>query len=344
LYAALTEHGPPHYMSELDTRFHGDVILNETTYRMNSSHSPSAPTDRITAEIHRLKAERDAVILAHNYQPGEVQDIADFVGDSLNLSIRASQTDARVIVFCGVHFMAETASLLCPGRIVLLPDEQAGCPMADMVTAEQLREEKGKSPLAAVVGYVNTSAAVKAECDICCTSGNAIKVINSLPEEIPILFVPDRHLGSHVAAQTGREMTLWPGYCPTHQFIRAGDIVALKKDLPGAQVLVHPECSQEVTGLADRVLGTGGMLTYAREGAADTFIIGTESGIIHRLEKENPGKRFIPASERAVCPNMKRISLEKILWSLQDLRHEVHVPEELRARAKAAVDRMIRIR
>jgi quinolinate synthase len=311
---------------------------------MNRSTSSTETHDRIAEEIRKLKAERDAVILAHNYQPGEVQDIADFVGDSLDLSIRASQTDARVIVFCGVHFMAETAALLCPGRTVLLPDEQAGCPMADMVTAEQLGEEKSKSPRTAVVGYVNTSAAVKAECDICCTSGNAIKVINSLPEETPILFVPDRHLGAYVAAQTGREITLWPGYCPTHQFIRAGDIAALKKQYPGAQVLVHPECSGEVTSLADKVLGTGGMLTYARESAADTFIIGTESGIIHRLTKENPGKRFIPASERAVCPNMKRISLEKILWSLQDLRHEVRVPEELRARAKTAVDRMISIR
>jgi len=311
---------------------------------MNRSTSSTETHDRIAAEIGKLKAERDAVILAHNYQPGEVQDIADFVGDSLDLSIRASQTDARVIVFCGVHFMAETAALLCPGRTVLLPDEHAGCPMADMVTAEQLREEKRKSPLTVVVGYVNTSAAVKAECDICCTSGNAIKVINSLPEGIPILFVPDRHLGAYVAAQTGRKITLWPGYCPTHQFIRAGDIAALKKHYPGAQVLVHPECSGEVTSLADKVLGTGGMLTYARESAADAFIIGTESGIIHRLTKENPGKRFIPASERAVCPNMKRISLEKILWSLQDLRHEVRVPEELRARAKTAVDRMISIR
>jgi quinolinate synthase len=312
--------------------------------RMNDSASSTETSDRIAAEIGKLKAERDAVILAHNYQPGEVQDIADFVGDSLDLSIRASQTDARVIVFCGVHFMAETAALLCPGRTVLLPDEHAGCPMADMVTADQLREEKRKSPLTVVVGYVNTSAAVKAECDICCTSGNAIKVINSLPEEIPVLFVPDRHLGAYVAAQTGRKITLWPGYCPTHQFIRAGDIAALKKHYPGAQVLVHPECSGEVTSLADKVLGTGGMLTYARESAVDAFIIGTESGIIHRLKKENPGKHFIPASERAVCPNMKRISLEKILWSLQDLRHEVRVPEELRARAKTAVDRMISIR
>lgn len=312
---------------------------------MNSRQSPPTETDdRIAVEINKLKAERDAVILAHNYQPGAVQDIADFVGDSLDLSIKASQTDARVIVFCGVHFMAETASLLCPDKTVLLPDEYAGCPMADMVTAAQLREEKRKSPLTAVVCYVNTSAAVKAECDICCTSGNALNVINSLPEEIPILFVPDQHLGSYVAAQTGRKMTLWPGYCPTHQFIRARDIAQLKKDFPAAEVLVHPECSREVTAMADKVLGTGGMLRYARESAADTFIIGTESGIIHRLTKENPGRRFIAASEKAICPNMKRISLEKILWSLQDMRYEVRVPEELRARAKVAVDRMISIR
>jgi quinolinate synthase len=216
--------------------------------------------------------------------------------------------------------------------------------MADMVTADQLREEKKKTPLVAVVGYVNTSAAVKAECDICCTSGNAIKVINSLPEERPILFVPDRYLGAHVAAQTGRKILLWPGYCPTHQFIRARDIAAMKKAFPGAPVLAHPECSREVTALADHVLGTGGMLIYARESAADTFIIGTECGIIHRLRKENPGKRFMPASEQATCPNMKRISLETILWSLQDMRYEIRVSEELRARAKAAVDKMISIR
>jgi len=309
---------------------------------MNST--PSGASDRIGAKILELKEKRGAIILAHNYQAGEVQDIADFVGDSLDLSIKASQTDARVIVFCGVHFMAETASLLCPDKIVLLPDEQAGCPMADMITAAELKEQKRQIPGASVVCYVNTSAAVKAECDICCTSSNALSVVASLPEGKPIIFVPDRYLGAYVSAQTGREMFLWPGYCPTHQRIMAHDIVLLKKEYPEAQVLVHPECRSEVVALADRVLSTGGMIRHIKESDAETFIIGTESGILHRLKKENPAKRFIPASDEAICPNMKLISLEKILWSLEEMIYEVRVPGEIRTRARQAVEKMIRIR
>lgn len=297
----------------------------------------------ITEKIQQLKEKRDAVILAHNYQLGEIHDIADFVGDSLDLSQKAAQTDAKVIVFCGVHFMAETASLLCPDKIVLIPDEHAGCPMADMVTVEDLRKKKSESPDASVVCYINTTAAVKTECDICCTSSNALKVVSTIPKGKPIIFVPDRYLGAFAAAQSDREMILWPGYCPTHQRITADDIVKLKKQYPEAQVVVHPECRSDVTALADKALGTGGMMRYARESEHKDFIIGTEIGIIYRLRKENPSKRFIPASEQAICPNMKLITLEKILWSLEGMVYQVSVPEELRDKARKPVERMLAI-
>ena len=297
----------------------------------------------ITEKIQQLKEKRDAVILAHNYQLGEIHDIADFVGDSLDLSQKAAQTDAKVIVFCGVHFMAETASLLCPDKIVLIPDEHAGCPMADMVTVEDLRKKKSESPDASVVCYINTTAAVKTECDICCTSSNALKVVSTIPKGKPIIFVPDRYLGAFAAAQSDREMILWPGYCPTHQRITADDIVKLKKQYPEAQVVVHPECRSDVTALADKALGTGGMMRYARESEHKDFIIGTEIGIIYRLRKENPSKRFIPASEQAICPNMKLITLEKILWSLEEMVYQVIVPEELRDKARKPVERMLAI-
>ena len=300
--------------------------------------------EAIKEKILHLKKQRDAVILAHNYQLGEVQDIADFVGDSLDLSQKASQTDARVIVFCGVHFMAETASLLCPDKIVLLPDEHAGCPMADMVSVEDLREKKRQSPEATVVCYINTSAAVKAECDICCTSSNALTVVAGIPEGKPIIFVPDRYLGAYAAARSNREMLLWPGYCPTHQRILAQDIVKLKQAYPEAKVIVHPECRSDVTALADKALGTGGMLKYARESADREFIIGTEIGLIYRLRKENPSKIFIPASEQAICPNMKLITIEKVLWSLEEMVVQVRVPDELRDRAQKPVQKMLSLR
>ncbi len=299
--------------------------------------------EELKAKILKLKEQREAVILAHNYQLGEVQDIADFVGDSLYLSQKASQTDARVIVFCGVHFMAETASLLCPDKIVLLPDENAGCPMADMVTVADLRERKVDCPEASVVCYINSTAAVKAECDVCCTSSNALKVVSTLPEDRPIIFVPDRYLGSYVSSQSGREIQLWPGYCPTHQRIVAGDMVKLKAQYPEAKVVVHPECQLEVIALADEVLGTGGMMRYVRESKGEAFIIGTEIGIIYRLRKENPSKKFIAASEQAICPNMKMINLEKILWSLEEMTFQVKVPDELRDGAKDAVEKMLNI-
>ncbi len=292
--------------------------------------------DRILA----LKKQRNAVILAHNYQLGEVQDIADFVGDSLELSQNAARTKAAVIVFCGVHFMAETAAIVCPDMTVLLPDIHAGCPMANMISAEQLRQKKQELPGVPVVCYINTSAEVKAESDICCTSANGIKVVQSLPQS-ELLFVPDQYLGAYIAGKTGKKLHLWPGYCPTHARIRAEDILRLKREHPDAKAVVHPECRPEVIALADEVASTGGILRYARRPEAREIIVGTEVGIIHRLEKENPGKRFIPVSKRAVCPNMKRITLEKVLWCLEEMKPVIKVPEPIRIRAKAAVDRML---
>jgi len=296
----------------------------------------------LTEKILSLKKRRNAVFLAHNYQLGEVQDIADFVGDSLELSQKAAKTDANVIVFCGVHFMAETASILCPDKIVLLPDINAGCPMADMVTAERLKEKKQEFPNATVVCYINSSAEVKAESDVCCTSANAVKVIESLDRK-EILFVPDQYLGHYISTKTGKKMMLWPGFCPTHLRIRPEDITRLKQEYPEAKVVVHPECRPEVITLADEVLSTGGICRYARREDITQMIVGTEIGIIHRLRKENPGKRFVPASEQAICPRMKLITLEKILWSLEEMTPQVKVPEGIRLKAKLAVDKMLQI-
>jgi len=293
-------------------------------------------------KILKLKRQRNAVFLVHNYQRGEVQDIADFVGDSLELSQKAAATNADVIVFCGVHFMAETASILCPDRVVLLPDIQAGCPMADMVTAESLRKRKKGLPDATVVCYINSSAEVKAESDVCCTSANAVKVIASLESE-EILFVPDQYLGHYISTKTNKKMILWPGYCPTHARIQPEDIRQRKREYPRAKTIVHPECRPEVIALADEVLSTGGMCRFARQTGVEEIIVGTEIGIIYRLKKENPGKKFIPISEKTICPNMKRITLEKILWSLEDMSPQVKVPEEVRLKAKGAVDRMLKI-
>jgi len=296
----------------------------------------------LAERILRLKQERNAVILAHNYQLGEVQDIADFVGDSLELSQNAAKTTAKVIVFCGVHFMAETASILCPDMTVLLPDMHAGCPMADMITAAQLRQKKKELPGATVVCYVNTTAEVKAESDVCCTSANAIKVVESMDNE-EILFVPDQYLGHYVSTKTDKKMNLWPGYCSTHVRIQPQDITRLKQEYPQAKVVIHPECRPEVIALADEVLSTGGMIRYARREDVSEMVVGTEIGIIHRLRKENPGKKFIPISEQAICPKMKLITLEKVLWSLEEMRPQVKVPEATRLRAKTAVDRMLAV-
>jgi len=296
----------------------------------------------LAERILKLKRERNAVFLVHNYQLGEVQDIADFVGDSLELSQKAAKTEADVIVFCGVHFMAETAAILCPDKTVLLPDEHAGCPMADMLTAEQLRQKKKELPNATVVCYVNSTAEVKAESDICCTSANAGKVVESLDND-EILFVPDQYLGHYVSNRTDKKLNLWPGYCPTHVRILPRDIIRLKQEYPQAKAVVHPECRPDVIAVADEVLSTGGMIRYARREDVGEMIVGTELGIIHRLRKENPGKRFIPVSEQAICPNMKLITLEKVLWSLEEMSPEVKVPEAIRLKAKTAVDRMLEI-
>lgn len=293
-------------------------------------------------QIRKLKKEKKAIILAHNYQRGEVQDIADFVGDSLELSRRAAETTAEVIVFCGVHFMAETAAIFNPDRIVLLPDMAAGCPMADMITAKQLRQKKKELPKATVVTYINSTAEVKAESDVCCTSANGVKVVESLDNQ-EILFVPDQYLGHYISTKTGKKMTLWPGYCLTHARIQPEDIIRRKQEYPQAKVVVHPECRPEVIALANEASSTSGMIRYAGRKDVSEMIVGTEVGIIHRLQKDNPGKKFIPASEQAICPNMKLITLEKVLRSLETMTPRVKVPETIRTRAKAAVDRMLAI-
>ncbi|MBI2868876.1 MAG: quinolinate synthase NadA [Chloroflexi bacterium] len=302
----------------------------------------AADRDTLQEKVLRLKKERNAVILGHNYQLGEVQDVADFIGDSLELSQSAARTQAAVIVFCGVHFMAETAAILSPDKKVLLPERRAGCPMANMISPEQLKQKKKELPGVTVVCYVNTTARVKAESDICCTSANAVKVVQSLHTD-NILFVPDQYLGYHVSQATGIKLHLWPGYCPTHARIQPQDVTRLKQEYPRAKVVVHPECRPEVTALADEVMSTGGMVRYARREDVAEMIVGTEVGIIYRLRRENPGKKFIPISEQAVCPNMKQITLDKVLWSLEEMTPEVTVPEPVLLRAKLALDRMLAI-
>ena len=298
---------------------------------------------KLVEKIRRLKEQRKAVILAHNYQPAEIQGIADFCEDSLGLSVKAAGTDAEVIVFCGVKFMAETAAILSPGKTVLLPERTAGCPLADMITAEQLVELKKQHPDALVVCYVNSSAEVKAQSDYCCTSSNAVELVNSLPRDKKIIFVPDQHLGRFVAARTGRELILWPGYCRTHIIITEDDIKNARAKYPDAVVMAHPECTEPVKALADEVLSTGGMLKFVSKSSAKRFVVATEIGMLHPLRKQNPKAEFIAASERAICPNMKKITLEKVAWSLEDMKYEVTVPRKVREKAKRALDRMIEV-
>ena len=298
----------------------------------------------IIDKINSLKNKHNAVILAHNYQIEEVQDIADFVGDSLGLSIEASKTKADLIVFCGVHFMAETASILSPNKKVIVPEVNAGCPMADMITALQLIEFKKQHPGVPVVCYVNSSADVKAESDICCTSANARKVVESLKDAKEVIFVPDKYLGMYTQSLVkDKKFILWEGYCPTHVRILPKHIEEQKKAHPHAKVLVHPECRPEVTSIADKVLSTSGILKFAKESDAKEFIIGTEIGILHRLKKENPQKEFYPATEAAICPNMKLTSLEKLLWSLEDLKTEIKVEKVVADKARSAIEKMVQI-
>jgi quinolinate synthase len=294
-------------------------------------------------KVQLLKKQRNAVILAHNYQPGEIQDIADYTGDSLGLSVQAAQTDADVIVFCGVLFMAETAAILSPDKTVLLPDKYAGCPMADMINAQQLQELKNEHPDAFVVCYVNSTAAVKALSDYCCTSGNALELVNSLPDDRAVIFVPDKNLGGFIVERTGREMILWPGYCATHMRILTSDIVSAREEHPDAWVLAHPECTPDVRALADQLLSTGQMLQFAKTSGVNEFVIATENGILHSLQKQNPDKRFYPVTEKAVCPNMKKISLEKVAWALEDMQYQITVPEPICTQAKRSLDRMLSV-
>ena len=301
----------------------------------------------LVRKIKELKKKRNAIILAHNYQLPEVQDIADYRGDSLELSRLAAKTDAQVIVFCGVYFMAETASILSPEKKVIMPDTSAGCPMANMMNAQDLRKLKQEHPQAVVVGYVNTSAEVKAELDYCCTSTNAVAIVNAITKDSggkkEIIFVPDKYLADYVSKQTGRKLISWHGFCPTHVKILPEDVKREKKFHPKAKVMVHPECLSSVVALADAALSTSQMSKYARENPAKEFIVGTEVGLIYRLKQDNPDKEFYPASERAVCPNMKRTTQEKVLWSLEELKEEVRVPEDIRKKARQAIDRMLAI-
>jgi quinolinate synthase len=299
-------------------------------------------------EVKALARERDAVILAHNYQVPEVQDVADYVGDSLGLSREAAATDAEAIVFCGVHFMAETAAILSPDKTVLIPDLDAGCSLAASITADQLREWKADNPGAVVVSYVNTTAEVKAETDYCCTSGNARAVIEAIPADKEILFLPDMYLGIWLERVTGRKLNIWMGECHVHAGIRPADIERWQADAPDAELLVHPECGCASQCMAfgngrTHILSTEGMINFAKESPKNRFLVATETGIIHRLNKEAPGKRFEAVSERAICKYMKMITLEKLRDSLRDWKHVVTVEPEIAERARGAIERMVAI-
>ena len=297
----------------------------------------------LAAEVVRLKEERNAVLLAHNYQRPEVQDVADFVGDSLYLSRKAMEADRPVIVFAGVRFMAETAKILNPTRTVLLPDLKAGCGLADAITAEQLREWKGQHPGAVVVAYINTSADVKAEADYCCTSSNAVKIVAGLPADREVLFLPDMFLGDYVRQKTGRSMHLWVGDCPVHTRMRPEDMDRARRDHPGAPIVAHPECgcASRVLPRVDQVLSTDGMVRFAEETQAPEVLVATEVGILHRMRRLNPTTRFIPLDEGTVCPFMKEIDLEDVRRSLADNQFVIDIPEETAARARRALERMV---
>lgn len=301
-------------------------------------------SDRALIEaIEQLKRQLNAIILAHNYMPGDIQDIADFVGDSLGLSQQAAESEAEVIVFCGVDFMAETASILAPDKLVLLPRLDATCPMASMATGEEIRAMKGEHPGSIVVTYVNSTAEVKAESDICCTSANAVSVLNSLPEGRPIIFAPDMHLGEYAARQTGRDVILWEGFCPAHHYVKASEIRKAKDEHPDALVMAHPECHTEVIELSDAALSTSGMLRFAAESNANEFIVATEIGMLYPLSKQNPSKQFYCPSPALICPNMKTTTLELVKGALEEKKHEVKVPTEVANRARIPIERMLAV-
>ncbi|MDH5638333.1 MAG: quinolinate synthase NadA [Nitrospinota bacterium] len=300
-------------------------------------------TTDLQQEIRRLVKERNAVMLAHNYQRDEIQQIADIAGDSLALSMEAARTDAEVILFCGVHFMAESAAILSPQKTVLLPHMEAGCPMADMITPEKLREKKAElGPDIPVVTYVNSSAEVKAESDICCTSANAVAVVNSLPGD-SVFMTPDMNLAKYVARHTKKKVDWWKGFCPTHHQLKAQTVIEMKETHPGAKVVAHPECAPDILDLADHICSTSGMYAYAKKENAKKFIIATEAGILYRLRKENPDKEFILVSEDMLCPNMKVTTLEDIHEALVEMKHVITVPEDIRLRAKMTLDRMLAV-
>lgn len=290
-----------------------------------------------------MRLSRNAVILVHNYAPGDVQDIGDYVGDSLGLSRQAAETDADVIVFCGVHFMAETAAILSPDKTVLIPDQNAGCPMANMVNPRQLKEMKDAHPDALVVTYVNSSAETKALSDICCTSANAVDVVAQIPSDQEVIFVPDRNLGTYVAGQLERDLILWEGYCPTHERLLPEHVEATRRQYPDGVLVVHPECRPSVVEMADYVGSTTGILTFCRESDADCILVGTEVGILHRLRKESPGKTFVPASPVSDCPNMKLNTIEKVVWCLEDMQPVVTVPQDVAEKARIPIERMLEV-
>jgi len=302
----------------------------------------SSIADEVLQKIEGLKKSLNAVLVAHNYQRPEVQDVADYVGDSLELARICTDVDADVIVFAGVHFMAESAYILSPQRTVLLTEESAGCPMADMITAEDLIEWKERYPGAAVVTYVNSSAAVKALSDVCCTSANGVQVVQSLPND-EVLFIPDQNLGHYISTKTDKRMILYPGYCPPHNRVIPRHVDLARGQHPGAVVLVHPECTPEVIARADAAMSTSQMVRYAQQSDAREFIIGTEEGLLHRLRQDNPGKEFHLLTQGLVCPNMKKTTLESVIKTMEQRRNPVTVPEDIRARAKLALDRMLEI-
>lgn len=293
-------------------------------------------------KIRALAVERDALILAHNYQRDEIQEIADITGDSLGLSQEAARTDRQVIVFCGVHFMAESAAILAPQKQVIIPRADAGCPMADMVDAEGIKEMRRRHPGAVVVTYVNSSAAVKAESDICCTSANAVRVVNSLAEP-EVILIPDRNLGRYIAERTSKICHIWDGYCPTHERLDVKEVHDAKAAHPDALFLAHPECPPAILSLADHICSTSGMYDYVQGRSEKTFIIGTEAGILYRLRRENPEKNFILAGHRLICPNMKLTSLEDLYQSLLNMSPTISVDASIAARARIALDRMLAV-
>ncbi len=294
-------------------------------------------------QIKDLLKNRNAIMLAHNYQPAEIQDCADLCGDSLELSRKAAATDAEVIVFCGVHFMAETASILSPKKTVLLPRHDAGCLMADMITAEGLAMKKAQLPGVPVVTYVNSTADVKALSDICCTSANVVNVAESIVGD-ELLMTPDRNLAMYAAAQTGKKIHIWDGYCPTHERLTTANVAAAREKHPEAVFMAHPECRPEILEIADVIASTSGMIRHAETSADVAFIVGTELGLLHPLKKACPDKHFFPASEKMICRNMKKISLADVLDCLENMTGEVKVPEEIRLPALTAVERMIAIK